>query len=59
MIFFSVPLSSDSDADCLRSTKYASKLVKDLLDKLLEKNSDSEVVRLPPHDEKIFAPRFF
>ena len=40
---------SESDANCSRSTKYVSKLVKDFLEEPLKKNSDSEVVRLPPH----------
>ena len=48
--FFSVFHLSESDANCSRSTKYVSKLVKDFLDEPSEKNSDSEVVRLPPHE---------
>ena len=35
------------------STKYVSKLIKDFLEEPLEKNSDSEVVRLPPHADFI------
>ena len=51
--FFSVLHSLESDANCFKSTNYVSKLVKDFLDEPLEKNSDSEVVRLPPHDDFI------
>ena len=50
---FSVLHLSKSDANCSRSTKYVSKFVKDFLDEPLEKNSDSEVVRLPPHADFI------
>ena len=46
---FGVLHLSESDANCSRSTKYVSKLVKDFLEELLEKNSDSKIVRLPPH----------
>ena len=44
---------SESDANCSRSTKYVSKLVKDFLEEQLGKNSDSEVVRLTPHADFI------
>ena len=44
---------SESGANCSRSTKYVSKLVKDLLEEIFEKNSDSEVVRLPSHADLI------
>ena len=53
MIFFSMLRSLESDANCSRSTKYVSKLVKDFLDEPLEKNSDSEVVCLSPHKDLI------
>ena len=45
---FRVSHLSESDANCFKSTKYLSKLVKDFLDEPSEKNSDSKVVRLPP-----------
>ena len=44
---------AESDANCSRSTKYASKLVKDFLEEPLEKNSDSKIVSLPPHADLI------
>ena len=44
---------SESDANCSRSTKYVLKLVKDFFEEPLEKNSDFEVVRLPPHADLI------
>ena len=52
-MIFGVLYSSESAADCSRSTKYVSNLVQDFLDEPSEKNSDSEVVRLPPHDDFI------
>ena len=50
MIFYSVLHLSESDAICSRSTKYVSKLVEDFLDEPLEKNRDSILIRLPPHE---------
>ena len=50
---FSVLHLPVSDANCSKSTKYVSKLVKDFLEEPLEKNSDSKVVRLPPHADFI------
>ena len=44
---------SESDANCSRSTKYLSKLVKDFLEEPIEKNNDFEVVCLPPHADFI------
>ena len=42
--FFSVLHSLESDANCSKSTKYVSKLVKNFLDEPLEKKkSDSEL----------------
>ena len=40
---------SESNANCSGSIKYIAKLVKDFLEEPLEKNSDSEATRLPPH----------
>ena len=43
----------ESDVKCSRSTKYASKLVKNFLDEPFEKNRDFEIVCIPPHDDFI------
>ena len=48
---------AESDVNCSRSTKYLFKLVKDFLAEPLEKNSESEVVRLPLHVD--FISGFF
>ena len=45
--------SEQSDVNCSRSTNI-SKLVIDFLDEPIEKNSDSEFVRLPPQKDDIF-----
>ena len=52
MIFSIFHSSEQSDANCSRSTN-AQTLEIDFLDKPLQKNSDSEVVRLPPHEDFI------
>ena len=61
MIIFSMLHSSEqSDANCFRSTN-ASKLLIDIVDEPLEKNSDSEVVCLSQHEGLIggtLHPRF-
>ena len=53
--------SGQSDANCSRSTN-ASKLVIDFLDEPFEKNSDSEVIRMPPQEDffgETNTPDFF
>ena len=47
--FIGVLHLSESDANCSSSTKDVLKLIKDFLEEPLEKNSDSDVVCLPPH----------
>ena len=53
MMFFCVLHLLENYANCFKSIKYISKLVKDFLDKPLEKNSDPQlrIVCLPPHDD--------
>ena len=48
---------SESDTNCSITTKYVSKLVRDFLDKPLQKNSDSEGVCVSPHED--FISRIF
>ena len=43
---------AQSDANCSKSTN-ASKLVIDFFEEPLERTFDSEVVRLPPHEDFI------
>ena len=50
---FSLLHLPENDANCFKSTNYVLKLVKDFLDKPLEKNNGYGVVRLPPHEDFI------